>query len=88
MPNGVVAPGKVLPAPSNSLVLAPMIGLIKLEARPAASQRFSAQARLVNSQRNAIPIREFFVNSRREIDRCVAGLMHFIVTPISFRQSV
>jgi DNA-binding PadR family transcriptional regulator len=34
MPKGVVEPGKVLPAPGNSLVLAPMNGLIKRDARP------------------------------------------------------
>jgi hypothetical protein len=72
MPNGVVAPGNVLPAPNKSLVLAPMIGLTKREAR---SEDFSGSPR--NLQPSHDPARakiERFANDLREIDHFSASL--------------
>src|SRR5580692_10584782 len=80
MPNGVVAPGNVLPAPSKSLVLAPMMGLMKRETRFEALSDAPGRWRAI--QRDAIPMSEPFVNDRREIDRRFSRLKFFIVTPV------
>jgi hypothetical protein len=76
MPNGVVEPGNVLPAPNKSLVLAPMIGLMKREARPDA---VSGSPR--NRQPNHDPARakmELFANDLLDIDHFSRGLKFFI----------
>ena len=76
MPNGVAEPGNVLPAPSKSLVLVPMIGLMKREAR---SDAISDWAR--NRQPSHDPARakmEFFANDLLEIDQLSRGRELFI----------
>jgi len=80
MPNGVVEPGKVLPAPSKSLVLAPMIGLMKRETRPDA---ISGSPR--NRQPSHDPARakaELFANDLLEIDHFSRGIKFFILPSI------
>jgi len=86
MPNGVVEPGNVLPAPSKSLVLAPMIGLMKREAR---SDVFRGSPR--NRQPSHDPARakiEPFANDRLEIDHFSGGLKFIIVPSISLQLAV
>ena len=77
MPNGVVEPGNVLPAPSKSLVLAPMIGLMKREARPDAT---SGSPRNPRPSHDPARVKmELFANDLLDIDHVSRGLKFFIV---------
>jgi len=71
MPNGVAEPGNVLPAPNKSLVLAPMIGLMKREARSDAISDWPR-----SRQPSHLPARakmEFFANDLLEIGQLSRG---------------
>ena len=74
MPNGVAAPGNVLPSPNNELVLAPMSGLMYREARLVSFRGTASSLRRDKSDDNQMRVP--LLNDRRVIVRAFSRVIN------------